>query len=130
MSAAIGLYIQKNIKPVSARQHDSDVPVLVISEQKGQQTARKNDWLVGNERGKVYVMSPEAFAAAFELAPELALEPVTEPVVPEPTTEPVTEPITEPIKPVTEPVVEPVVPEPAKPVTEPVTQPATEPHQI
>jgi hypothetical protein len=66
----MGLYLPKNIKPVSGRQHTTDVPMLVISEQKGQQTARKGSWLVGNERGKVYVMDDAAFKEAFDPAPE------------------------------------------------------------
>jgi len=76
----MALYIPKNTVPVPARQHDSDVPMLVVSEQKGQQTAHKGDWLVGGERGKVHVMTDAAFTAGFELAPE----PVVEPVEPAP----------------------------------------------
>lgn len=51
---------------VEARQHLDATPLVVISDDKGQQTAHKGDWLVGSEKGKVYVLSASRFSELFE----------------------------------------------------------------
>ena len=50
---------------VEARQHLNSFNLKVISEQKGQQVAHKGDWLVGDERGKIYVLTQAKFDALF-----------------------------------------------------------------
>jgi hypothetical protein len=68
----MALYRPKNVGPVEARQHTDDAALKVISEQKGEQLARKGDWLVGSERRKVYVLSDAQFRQQFD--------PIEEPV--------------------------------------------------
>lgn len=51
---------------VEARTYDGDLPLTVVHDDMGEQVARKGDWLVGSERGKIQVLSPERFNARFE----------------------------------------------------------------
>jgi predicted nucleic acid-binding Zn-ribbon protein len=58
-------YISK-AEAVEARQYDGEQPLTVVNDDRGEMRAYKGDWLVGNERGKVYVMSDGAFNARFQ----------------------------------------------------------------
>jgi hypothetical protein len=63
-------YRLKREPEVSAHQHEGNFDLRVISEQKGAQTARKGDWLIGSEKGKVFVMSDAQFQRDYELIAE------------------------------------------------------------
>jgi chromosome segregation ATPase len=58
-------YISK-AEAVEARQYDGEQTLVVVNDDRGEMRANKGDWLVGNERGKVYVMSDAAFTARFQ----------------------------------------------------------------
>lgn len=49
---------------VEARQHDGST-ITVIHDVKGEQRAKKGDWLVGSERGQIEVLSDVAFKAKY-----------------------------------------------------------------
>jgi hypothetical protein len=49
---------------VYARRAERDMTVM--HNIKGEQHAKKNDWLVGCERGKIEVFKPKVFEALFE----------------------------------------------------------------
>ena len=49
---------------VFARQ--ADRTIVVMHDLKGEQHAKKGDWLVGTERGQIEVYTPSVFVATFE----------------------------------------------------------------
>lgn len=51
---------------VEARQYDQDVPLVVHHDDQGTMTARKGDWLIGNAKGRIFVLSDADFQAKFE----------------------------------------------------------------
>ncbi len=88
----MALYIRKNA-PVEARQYEEETPLHVVSHSLGEQTAKKGDWLVGNERGKVTVVTAAKFAEEYErfVLPEVEPEKQLE-ETPEETSEETSEP--------------------------------------
>jgi hypothetical protein len=62
-------YRLKRDATVAARQHTDNFDLRVVSEAKGAQTARKGmgDWLIGDQKGKVFVMPDLQFKADYEL---------------------------------------------------------------
>lgn len=61
----MALFISKS-STVQARQYDSELPLTVVHNDLGEQVAHKGDWLVGEKRGLVYVLSDDKFQARFE----------------------------------------------------------------
>lgn len=59
---------QRKPEIVEARQHQGP-RLTVIHDELGQLQAHAGDWLVGNERGKVRVMTNEQFQREFEPVP-------------------------------------------------------------
>lgn len=57
---------QRKQRTVEAVVYEADMPLRVVSHEKGEQTANKGDYLIGNERGKITVVSEEAFLADYE----------------------------------------------------------------
>ena len=45
--------------------------MVVLHTFKGEQHAKKGDWLVGSERGKIEVFKPAAFEAQFDPIPKV-----------------------------------------------------------
>lgn len=56
---------QKKTQIVEARQFEGEQPLTVVSDSNGEQTAKKGDWLVGSERGKVTVVTADKFASDY-----------------------------------------------------------------
>lgn len=62
----MALYIRKE-GPIEARQWNETRSLTVVNDKKGQQIAKKGDWLLGSERGKISVLSDREFAEEYEL---------------------------------------------------------------
>lgn len=61
----MALYERKQ-KVVEAREYTADVDGIVVSAVKGEQRVKKGDYLVGNQPGKVVVMTKDEFFAEYE----------------------------------------------------------------
>lgn len=66
---------QRKALTVEARVYDGP-KLVVISDEKGQQTANAGDYLVGSERGKITVVAKADFEKDFEVGAAVAEEPV------------------------------------------------------
>lgn len=51
---------------VEARKYDGAAGFTVMHDIKGEQHAKKGDWLVGSEKGQIEVLSDAAFHARYE----------------------------------------------------------------
>lgn len=56
---------QTKAETVEARQYEGDSSLTVVHYQKGEQVAQKGDWLVGSERGCIYVVPDDEFQTKF-----------------------------------------------------------------
>lgn len=70
---------QRKTHTIEAREHTDGHALVVVSDEKGQQVARKGDYLVGNERGKITVWDKADFEREYEAAPESEPENVDKP---------------------------------------------------
>lgn len=66
---------QRKALTVEARVYDGP-KLVVVSDEKGQQTANAGDYLVGSERGKITVVAKADFEKDFEVAAAVTEEPV------------------------------------------------------